>query len=73
MGRVKELKPFVKTFFILIAVFFASMTLVYCIPTSWIQGNVEKSLEVMEGEGEYPMYFFYRHSAIIDIHTDKLM
>lgn len=73
MGRVKELKPFVKTFFILIAVFFVSMTLVYCIPTSWIQGNVEKSLEVMEGEGEYPMYFFYRHSAIIDIHTDKLM
>ena len=73
MGRVKELKPFVKTFFILIVVFFASMTLVYCIPTSWIQGNVEKSLEVMEGEGEYPMYFFYRHSAIIDIHTDKLM
>lgn len=73
MGRVKELKPFVKTFFILIAVFFVSMILVYCIPTSWIQGNVEKSLEVMEGEGEYPMYFFYRHSAIIDIHTDKLM
>mgnify|MGYP005801103177 FL=1 len=73
MGRIKELKPFVKTFFILIAVFFVSMTLVYCIPTSWIQGNVEKSLEVMEGEGEYPMYFFYRHSAIIDIHTDKLM
>ena len=73
MGRIKELKPFAKTFFILIAVFFVSMTLVYCIPTSWIQGNVEKSLEVMEGEGEYPMYFFYRHSAIIDIHTDKLM
>ena len=73
MGRIKELKPFAKTFFILIAVFFVSMTLVYCIPTSWIQGNVEKSLEVMEGEGEYPMYFFYRHSAIIDVHTDKLM
>ena len=73
MGRIKELKPFVKVFFILIAVFFLSMTLVYCIPTSWIQGNVEKSLEVMEGEGEYPMYFFYRHSAIIDVHTDKLM
>lgn len=73
MGRIKELKPFAKTFFILIAVFFVSMTLVYCIPTSWIQGNVEKSIEVLEGEGEYPMYFFYRHSAIIDIHTDKLM
>lgn len=73
MGRIKELKPFAKTFFILIAVFFVSMTLVYCIPTSWIQGNVEKSIEVLEGEGEYPTYFFYRHSAIIDIHTDKLM
>ena len=73
MGRIKELKPFAKTFFILIAVFFVSMTLVYCIPTSWIQENVEKSIEVLEGEGEYPMYFFYRHSAIIDIHTDKLM
>ena len=23
--------------------------------------------------GDYPMYFFYRHSAIIDVHTDKLM
>ena len=73
MGRIKELKPFVKTFLILIAVFFVSMTLVYCIPTSWIQGNVEKSIEVLEGEGDYPMYFFYRHSAIIDVHTDKLM
>ena len=73
MGRIKELKPFAKTFFILIAVFFVSMTLVYCIPTSWIQENVEKSIGVLEGEGEYPMYFFYRHSAIIDIHTDKLM
>ena len=73
MGRIKELKPFAKTFFILIAVFFVSMTLVYCIPTFWIQGNVEKSIELLEGEGEYPMYFFYRHSAIIDIHTDKLM
>ena len=50
MGRIRALKPFVKTFFILIAVFFVSMTLVYCIPESWIRGNVEKSLEVMEGE-----------------------
>ena len=73
MGRIKELKPFVKTFLILIAVFFVSMILVYCIPTSWIQGNVEKSIEVLGGEGDYPMYFFYRHSAIIDVHTDKLM
>ncbi len=73
MGRVKEWKPFVKTFLILIAAFFLSMTLVYCIPTSWIQENVEKSVEVMENEGDYPRYFFYRHSAIIDVHTDKLM
>ena len=73
MGRIKELKPFVKIFIILIVVFFLSMTLVYCIPTSWIQNNVEKSVEVIENEGEYPMYFFYRHSAIIDEHTDKLM
>ena len=73
MGRIKELKPFVKIFVILIVVFFLSMTLVYCIPTSWIQNNVEKSVEVIENEGEYPMYFFYRHSAIIDEHTDKLM
>ena len=73
MGRIKGLKPFAKTFFALIAVFFLSMTLVYCIPTSWIQDNVEKSVEVIDNEGEYPMYFFYRHSAIIDEHTDKLM
>lgn len=73
MGRVRELKPFAKTFVILIVVFFLSMTLVYCIPTSWIQNNVEKSVEVMENEGDYPMYFFYRHSGIIDVHTDKLM
>lgn len=58
---------------ILIAVFFLSMTLVYCIPTSWIQDNVEKSLAVMETEGERPMYAFYRHSAIVDNHTDMLM
>lgn len=73
MGRVKELKPFVKIFVILIAAFFLSMTLVYCIPASWIQENVTKSLEVMETEGERPMYAFYRHSAIVDNHTDMLM
>lgn len=73
MGRLRSLKPFVKAYVILIAVFFLSMALVYCIPVSWIQGNVEKSLEVMETEGERPMYAFYRHSAIVDNHTDMLM
>lgn len=73
MGRIKELKPFVKTYVILVAVFFLSMALVYCIPVSWIQDNVEKSLAVMETEGERPMYAFYRHSAIVDNHTDMLM
>lgn len=73
MGRLKDVKLFVKVFVILIAVFFLSMALVYCIPTSWIQGNVEKSLAVMETEGERPMYAFYRHSAIVDNHTDMLM
>lgn len=73
MGRLKELKPFVKIFVILIAVFFLSMALVYCIPTSWIQENVEQSLEVMEPEGNYPVYYFYRHNAIVDNHTDMLM
>lgn len=73
MGRLKQLKPFIKRYVILVAVFFCSMALVYCIPVSWIQGNVEKSLEVMEGEGERPLYAFYRHSAIVDNHTDMLM
>ena len=73
MGRLRNLKPFVKTYVLLIAVFFVSMALVYCIPVSWIRGNVEKSLEVMETEGERPMYAFYRHSAIVDNHTDMLM
>ncbi len=73
MDRVKPLKPFVKICFLLIAVFFLSMVLVYCIPASWIQGNVEASLEVMENEGERPLYAFYRHSAIVDNHTDMLM
>lgn len=73
MSKIKELSPFIKMFIILIAVFFLSMTLVYCIPTSWIEENVAKSLAVMETEGEYPMYFFYRHSAIVDNHTDMLM
>ena len=73
MDRVKPLKPFLKIYFLLIAVFFLSMVLVYCIPASWIQGNVEASLEVMENEGERPLYAFYRHSAIVDNHTDMLM
>lgn len=73
MNSIKKLKPFAKVFVILIAVFFLSMTLVYCIPTSWIQENVAKSLAVMETEGERPMYAFYRHSAIVDNHTDMLM
>lgn len=73
MGRLKTVKPFLKIYVILIAAFFFSMTLVYCIPVSWIQENVEKSLSVMETEGERPMYAFYRHSAIVDNHTDMLM
>lgn len=73
MKKIKDLKPFAKVYVILIAVFFLSMVLVYCIPTSWIQDNVEKSLAVMETEGERPMYAFYRHSAIVDNHTDMLM
>lgn len=73
MGRLKGLKPFVKVYIGLIAAFFLSMVLVYCIPTSWIQGHVESSLEVMESEGERPVYAFYRHSAIVDNHTDMLM
>ncbi|MDO4261034.1 MAG: hypothetical protein Q4C82_03055 [Eubacteriales bacterium] len=73
MGRVKMLKPFAVRFAALIAVFFLSMALVYCIPASWIEKNVAASVEIMEGEGDYPMYFFYRHSSIMDVHTDKLM
>lgn len=73
MGRIKKLVPLIKVYLILIVVFFLSMALVYCIPTSWIRSHVEQSLEVMEVEGERPMYFFYRHSAIVDNHTDKLM
>lgn len=73
MDRIKELKSFAKIFVMLIITFFFAMTLVYCIPTSWIQDNVEKSLAVMETEGEYPMYAFYRHSALVDNHTDMLM
>lgn len=73
MERIKGLKPFVKIYGILIMVFFLSMALVYCIPASWIQDNIDKSLEVMETEGERPMYAFYRHSAIVDNHTDMLM
>lgn len=74
MDRLKQIRPFVKIYVILIAAFFLSMTLIYCIPVSWIRGNVEKSLEVMETmEGERPSYFFYRHSAIVDNHTDMLM
>ena len=73
MDRLKQLKPFAKVYVLLIAAFFFSMVLVYCIPTSWIGGNVQKSLEVMENEGERPMYAFYRHSAIVDNHTDMLM
>ncbi len=58
MGRIKELKAIRKDVCYVDCVFFLSMTLVYCIPTSWIQDNVEKSVEVIENEGEYPMYFF---------------
>lgn len=51
MGGLRSLKPFVKIYTILVTVFFVSMILVYCIPTLWIQKNVEASLEVMEGKG----------------------
>lgn len=67
------MKSFVKLYIVLIIFFSLSMVLVYCIPVSWIQENVQKSLEVMQSEGERPMYAFYRHSAIVDNHTDMLM
>lgn len=73
MGRLNQLKPFVKVYGAMIAVFFVSMVLVYCIPVSWIQKNVESSLEVMESEGDRPSYAFYRHTAIVDNATDQLM
>ena len=55
MGRVKQLKPFVKVYVGLILAFFVSMALVFCIPDSWIQDNVNSSIEIMDGEGSYPM------------------
>ena len=70
MGRVKQLKPFVKVYVGLILAFFVSMALVFCIPDSWIQDNVNSSIEIMDGEGSYPMYFFYRHNSIMDVHTE---
>ena len=42
MERIKGLKPFVKIYGILIAVFFLSMALVYCIPASWLQDNIDR-------------------------------
>lgn len=73
MGGLKVLKPFAKRYAVLVSAFFLSMVLIYCIPSSWIQGNVDRSLEVMEMEGERPMYAFYRHTAIVDNHTDMAM
>ena len=73
MGRVKQLKPFVKVYVGLILAFFVSMALVFCIPDSWIQDNVNSSIEIMDGEGSYPMYFFYRHNSIMDVHTEGVM
>ena len=55
MGRVKQLKPFVKVYVGLILAFFVSMALVFCIPDSWIQDNVNSSIEIMDGEGSYPI------------------
>ena len=57
----------------LILTFFVSMALVFCIPDSWIQDNVNSSIEIMDGEGSYPMYFFYRHNSIMDVHTEEVM
>ena len=73
MGRVKQLKPFIKVYVGLILAFFVSMALVFCIPDSWIQDNVNSSIEIMDGEGSYPMYFFYRHNSIMDVHTEGVM
>lgn len=73
MKNLKRIKNYITIYFILIMIFFLSMTLVYCIPSAWIKGNVDESLEVMQTEGERPMYAFYRHGAIVDNHTDMLM
>lgn len=50
----KSLLRYVKAYAICVAAFCALLVVVSCVPTSWIRGNVEESLETLELEGDYP-------------------
>lgn len=58
----------------LIAIFFSSLLLVYTIPNSAVEKNIEKSSVVFEAEGNYPVLNFGDKSASqLDNFTDSLM
>lgn len=42
---------------LLISIFWASLTVIYCIPTDWVKENIIASAQELEAEGTYPMHY----------------
>ncbi|MCI8566653.1 MAG: hypothetical protein HFI39_10110 [Lachnospiraceae bacterium] len=57
----------------LMAFFVLSLVLAFSIPRAWIQEHVDRSLETLQKEGEYPTPFFHTYSYRLDNVTDELM
>lgn len=63
-----------KTFILMVGVFFAAMVAVSFIPNSWVDNNVQSSVQVMEEEGIYrKLNLADKNATQLDNFTDRIM
>ena len=65
------LKQCLKTFCVMIGIYFLAMILVYLIPDKWLAGNINNGIEYIENkEGRWVSYYFETVGSTTDSWTD---
>jgi hypothetical protein len=54
-------------------IYFVSMAIVFILPNQMIQKNVERSIDIIDSEGEYPIIGSFFPHVYLDNWTDKFM
>lgn len=72
-SNFRKIEKGVAIWLILIVFYVALLTVVFCIPRSRIQNNVESSLEILKEEGEYPTPFFHIFACKLDNVADEIL
>lgn len=68
----KQLKVYVKVFLILNIIFVGALSIVYCIPNSWIEKNANEGITYLEdNEGLHANHYYQSDASIIDGFTDR--